>query len=108
MTTARFYFAGNQCMGCSVEGHSGYAEAGADIVCAAVTSAVQTVANLMTEIYQLSIAAEENAEIAAVTLRLTDSAFSEDAQKLFQGLELQLQLIAKAYPAHIQLIHMEV
>jgi len=40
-------------------GHADYAESSADIVCASVSSAVQTVANLMTEIYHLPILAEE-------------------------------------------------
>ena len=108
MTTARFYYAGEQCTGCSVQEHSGYAEEGADIVCAAITTAVQTVANLMTEIYCLPVAADADAETATITLRLTEAVHSEDAQKLFAGLRLSLQLIADAHPAHIQLIHMEV
>ncbi len=108
MTTARFFYAGEQCTGCVVQGHSGFAEEGSDIVCAAVTTAVQTVANLMTEVYRLSVIAEEDAETAAVTIRLTDFEQDENAQKLFEGLRLELQLLADAYPAHIQLIHMEV
>ncbi|MGN1404200.1 MAG: ribosomal-processing cysteine protease Prp [Ruminococcus sp.] len=108
MTIARFYYAGAQCMGCAVQGHSGYAEAGSDIVCAAVTTAVQTVANLLTEIYRLPVTAEEDEETATVTIRLTEPEDSGNAQKLLEGLWLELQLLADAYPAHIQLIHMEV
>ena len=40
MTTVTFHSADNRIDGFVVEGHSGYAEAGADIVCAAVSAAV--------------------------------------------------------------------
>ena len=41
MTTITFYSQGSRVTGFEVKGHSGYAEAGADIVCAAITSAVR-------------------------------------------------------------------
>ena len=41
MTTVTFHTKDGRITGFDAEGHSGYAEAGADIVCAAVTSAVQ-------------------------------------------------------------------
>lgn len=108
MISARFFYAGEHCTGCSVEGHAGYAEEGADIVCASVSSAVQTVANLMTEIYHLPVSAEETEKTAAIVLRLDKPDVSGNADRLFAGLELQFQLLAEAYPAYIQLKHMEV
>lgn len=41
MTTVTFLTEGKRITGFDVKGHSGYAEAGADIVCAAITSAVR-------------------------------------------------------------------
>ena len=41
MTTVTFRMEGDRITGFDVQGHSGYAEAGSDIVCAAVTSAVR-------------------------------------------------------------------
>ena len=41
MTTVTFYMEGERIVGFTVKGHSGYAEEGSDIVCAAVTSAVR-------------------------------------------------------------------
>ena len=41
MTTVRFQMEGERIVGFTVQGHSGYGEAGSDIVCAAVTSAVR-------------------------------------------------------------------
>ena len=41
MTTVKFALNGNEIAGFSVSGHSGYAEEGSDIVCAAVSASVQ-------------------------------------------------------------------
>ena len=43
MTTVTVFSEEERLTGFEVKGHSGYAEAGADIVCAAVTSAVRLV-----------------------------------------------------------------
>lgn len=108
MISARFFYAGEHCTGCSIEGHAGYAEEGADIVCASVSSAVQTVVNLMTEIYHLPISVEEHEKTAAIVLRLSEPDDSGDADRLFAGLALQMQLLAEVFSEYIQLKHMEV
>ena len=41
MTTVAFHMDAGRIVGFTVKGHSGYAEEGSDIVCAAVTSAVR-------------------------------------------------------------------
>ena len=41
MTTVTFLTEGKRIIGFDAKGHSGYAEAGSDIVCAAITSAVR-------------------------------------------------------------------
>ena len=41
MTTISFRMEGERVSGFTAKGHSGYAEAGSDIVCAAVTSAIR-------------------------------------------------------------------
>lgn len=108
MISARFFYAEGHCTGCTVEGHSGYAEEGADIVCAYASSAVQTVANLMTEIYALPVSVTEDEKTANVTIRLKKSDASGNAERLLAGLKLQLGELSKIFPAHIQLKHMEV
>lgn len=47
MITAVFSKVGNEIIGFDVKGHSGYAQAGQDIVCAAVSSAAYFTANLL-------------------------------------------------------------
>lgn len=108
MISARFFYAGENCTGCTVSGHADYATEGADVVCAYASSAVQTVANLMTEIYYLPVSVEEKEETAEVIIRLTELDESGNAQRLFAGLELQLGELSKIFPDNIRLQHMEV
>ena len=69
MISARFFLAGEQYTGCEITGHADYSEEGTDVICAYVSAAVQTVANLMTEIFRLPVSAEETEEPARVSLR---------------------------------------
>ena len=63
MITAQFQKSGQKFKAFSIEGHAGYADAGRDIVCASVTSAVQLTANAITEQFG------EKAEVADVYKR---------------------------------------
>ena len=100
MISARFFLAGEQYTGCEITGHADYSEEGTDVICAYVSAAVQTVANLMTEIFRLPVSAEETEEPARDD--------SGNAHRLFAGLALQLGELSKAFPANIQVTHMEV
>lgn len=108
MITARFFYAGKECAECTVTGHADYAEEGSDIVCASVTAAVQTVANLLTEIYKLPVTVDTDDETGTISIRQIAFDFPGNIHKLLEGLKLELQLLSDAYPAHIQLIDMEV
>ena len=108
MISARFFHAGKQYTGCTITGHADYSEEGTDVICAYVSATVQTVANLMTEIFHLPILAEEQEEPARVSLQLSGKDPSGNAQRLFAGLELQLGEQSRVFPANIQLIHVEV
>ncbi|MBQ9898202.1 MAG: ribosomal-processing cysteine protease Prp [Ruminococcus sp.] len=50
MIKARFFQSGGFLTGFEVSGHAGFAESGKDIVCAAVSSAVQLTVNLLDEL----------------------------------------------------------
>ena len=108
MISARFFYAGEVCKGCTISGHAGYADAGNDVICAYASSAVQTVANLMTDVFHLPVSVEEEEDNAAVVIRLTGKDSTGNAQRLFIGLEMQLSELAKIFPANIQMIHTEV
>ena len=90
MISARFFLAGEQYTGCEITGHADYSEEGTDVICAYVSAAVQT------------------EEPARVSLRLSGKDDSGNAHRLFAGLALQLGELSKAFPANIQVTHMEV
>ncbi|MBR1528227.1 MAG: ribosomal-processing cysteine protease Prp [Oscillospiraceae bacterium] len=85
---------------CSVKGHAGFADAGQDIVCAAVSSAVQLTANLITESFQeqADISADDN--LIRIILKQPDSG---SASLLLEGLFTHLQYISEDYPKTITL-----
>lgn len=100
MIYAVFVSENSRLCNCSIKGHAGYADAGQDIVCAAVSSAVQLTANLITETFQ------EQAEISAqdniIHIRLKQPESGSGAS-LLEGLFTHLQCISEDYPQTIQL-----
>ena len=83
----------------SVSGHAGYAEAGGDIVCASVSSAVQLTANAVTEIVQ--------AEGDTVSLTLCEP-INHEAVHLLDALRLHLQLLMEDYQDYMKVTVSEV
>lgn len=108
MISAEFFYAGTICTGCIISGHAGAGVAGTDVICAYVSAVVQTVSNLMTEIFHLPVMAEETEEPPNVIIRLIGTDESGNAQRLFAGLSLQLSELAKCFPAYVRVIHTEV
>ena len=95
---------GKLCM-CSISGHAGYAEEGEDIVCASVSSAVQLIANAMTEIVKAD--AEVQVEGDAIMLTLKDPGNLE-AVHLLDALLLHLQLLREDYQEFMKVTVSEV
>ena len=106
MIFAVFSHKGNRITEVSVSGHAGYAPKGEDIVCASVTSALQTVVNGITEV--LKIPADVQVEENKITCTLPDSSQEGAAQALLQALYLQLSLLKEDYPKNITLKNLEV
>ncbi len=91
--------------GCTVKGHAGYAEQGQDVVCAAVSSAVQLAANLITETFR--IPARVSAESNTVRIRLQDSCDAAGAS-ILEALYVHLQCISEEFPDTIHFDFAEV
>ena len=106
MIFAVFSHKGNRITEVSVSGHAGYAPKGEDVVCASVTSALQTVVNGITEV--LKIPAKVQVEENKITCTLPDSPQEDAAQALLQALYLQLSLLGEDYPKTITLKNLEV
>ena len=91
--------------GFSVSGHSGYAEAGADIVCAAVSTAVKFAEHTICEVLGEHAKTRVNEEEARVTLTLPASCEDEEAvQAVLTGMMLTLCELRDAYPDYIEVM----
>jgi uncharacterized protein YsxB (DUF464 family) len=80
-----------------ITGHAGYADAGEDVVCAAVSSAAYLTANTITEI--LGVKAD-----ATVKEGFLEFSFggSEAAVKLVEGLRLHTEQLQAEHPKHVK------
>lgn len=94
MIKAEFYCSDGAFKGFRVSGHSGYSEAGGDIVCASVSSAVMMTCNLVTEIFK--IPAETKAMGNAVSLDLKDK-----DNGAVEGLYRHIKALEEDYPKNI-------
>jgi len=100
MIRAEFQF-GENGLGVTVQGHSGSAAAGEDIVCAAVSSAVYMAANTVTEV--LGLSPKLNVRDGFLSLFLSDSTEAETARPVLQGLYLHLTGLQEQFPDFIQI-----
>ena len=83
-------------------GHSGYAEAGSDIVCSAVSILMQNLAVGLTEVVKLSpeIKVDEEIPHMYISLKECDNAH---AKTLMQTTALSLKEVAKGYSKFIKI-----
>lgn len=105
MICAKFYRKNNSLCGFSVSGHAGYADAGEDIVCASVTSAVQLTCNAVTEV--LDIKAKVQVLEEEISLKLPEKCDS-NAFLFVSSLELHLRVLSETYPGTITVEILEV
>ena len=91
--------------GFSVSGHSGYAEAGSDIVCAAVSAVVTMAEATINEVCGAKAKVRVKEEDARVTLTLPASCDEEDAvQAVLAGMLLTLCSMRDDYPDYIEVL----
>ena len=86
-------------------GHSGYAEQGSDIVCSAVSSLLETLANGLTEIVKanVKVVVDENVPHLSVTLNETDQEKCKYAQVLMQSTLLGIKGVAQEFSKFIKI-----
>jgi len=104
MIQAQFFRSNGFYTSFSIEGHAGYADCGQDIVCSAVTSAVMTVLNGITEC--ANIRADIEVSDNEITLNLAER--KETAECFLSALKLQLELIEEEYNGTIHITVTEV
>ncbi len=88
-----------------MSGHSGYAEAGSDIVCAAVSTAVTMAEATINEVCGAKAKVRVKEEDARVTLTLPVSCDEEETvQAVLAGMMLTLICIAEDHPDYIEVL----
>lgn len=86
-------------------GHSGYAEEGQDIVCSAVSTLMETLANGLTEVVkaEVNVLVDETIPHLSVTLNEEDSDKCKHAQVLMQSTLLGIKGVAQEFSKFIKI-----
>ena len=91
--------------GFSISGHSGYAEAGKDIVCAAVSAVVGMAEATINDVCGAKAKVRVKEEDARITLTLPASCDEEESvQAVLAGLLLYLCNLRDEYPDYIEVL----
>ena len=91
--------------GFSVSGHSGYAEAGQDILCASISAAVTMAEATINEVCGAKAKVRVKDEEARVTLTLPTSCDEEESvQAVLAGMMLTLCSMRDDYPDYIEVL----
>lgn len=106
MTTNVFHLEVERICSFEIRGHSGYAEAGEDIVCAAVSSAVNLVAATVNEVLGLA-AAIHTPEEGCLSFHLPGGLSETDeatCQNLLAGMMVYLSDLHQEYPDFVEVL----
>ena len=105
MTRCEFFSENGRITGFSISGHSGYAEAGSDIVCAAVSAAVAMAECTINDVCGAKAKVRVKHDQARITLTLPTSCDEEESvQAVLTGLMLYLGSLRDDYPDYIEVI----
>lgn len=88
--------------GITIQGHAGYAPHGQDIVCAAVSTLVQTFLASVEELTadEITVTYSPQGQIQSIQYEH----LSERAQVLLDALFIGIQMIADTYPANVRIV----
>ena len=105
MTRCEFFTKGDRITGFSISGHSGYAQAGQDIVCAAISAVVTMAEATINDVCGAKAKVRVKDEQARITLTLPVSCDEEDAvQAVLAGMMLTLCGMRDDYPDYIEVL----
>ena len=105
MTRCEFFTENERITGFSVSGHSGYAEAGKDIVCAAISAIVTMAEATINDVCGAKAKVRVKEADARVTLTLPASCDEEESvQAVLAGLLLYLCNLRDEYPEYIEVL----
>ena len=104
MTTVTFHSEGSRITGFTVEGHSGLAPAGEDILCAAITSAVRLAECAVNDVLGLEASVKVRQRDASISLKLPGSLGQTNestCQTLLTALMVYFTELHEEYPDHL-------
>ena len=107
MTTITFRTEGDRITGFDSQGHSGYAGAGEDIVCAAITSAIRLVEATINDVLGLAASVKVKESEALISLRLPGGlgpTAESTCQALLTGLMVYFAELHEEYPDNIEVL----
>ena len=105
MTRCEFFTENERITGFSISGHSGYAEAGADIVCAAISAVVAMAETTINDVCGAKAKVRVKDDQARITLTLPTSCDEEESvQAVLSGMMLTLISLREDYPDYIEVL----
>ena len=105
MTKCEFFTEDDRITGFSVSGHSGYSEAGSDIVCAAITAVVTMAEATINDVCGAKAKVRVKEADARITLTLPASCDEEESvQAVLAGMLLTLCSLRDDYPDYIEVL----
>ena len=105
MTRCEFFTENERITGFSVSGHSGYAEAGSDIVCAAISALVTMAEATINDVCGAKAKVRVKEDDARITLTLPASCDEEETvQAVLAGMMLTLCSLRDDYPDYIEVL----
>lgn len=99
MITVIFNCCGDLVCGFKINGHSGYAEEGQDIICSAVSSASIMTANTITEVQHINAEITENDGFLSLNLSKDEA---KKAEVVLSGLKLHLTALSEQFKEYIK------
>ena len=105
MTRCEFFTEDDRITGFSVSGHSGYAESGSDIVCAAISAVVTMAEATINDVCGGKAKVRVKEEDARISLTLPATCEEEEAiQAVLAGLMVYLCNLRDDYPDYIEVL----
>ncbi len=105
MTRCEFFTENDRITGFSVSGHSGYSEAGSDVVCAAITAVVTMAEATINDVCGAKAKVRVKEADARITLTLPASCDEEESvQAVLAGMMLTLCSLRDDYPDYIEVL----
>ncbi|HOB64449.1 MAG: ribosomal-processing cysteine protease Prp [Clostridiales bacterium] len=103
MTKVKLFYSDGMLIGLEARGHSGYAEAGKDIVCAAISTLIQTGLLALTEVAGAEVEKKEKDGYLYYKVISNNAITLEKSDIILKSIVVGLADIAKGYPSHIRL-----